>query len=143
MIGKNTTAKVSEVLITAKRISFEPSLAAVLISMPSSNFLKIFSVTTIPSSTTSPVAKTIASSVSTLILKPAMYMMKNAPTKDTGISINGRKAMLQFLKNTYTTNTTSKSATTSVSSTSLSARFTFLVLSSTTVNSISSKPFCF
>ena len=51
------------------------------------------------SSTTSPVAKTIANKVNTLIEKPAKYIMKKVAIKEIGISINGLKAKLQFLKN--------------------------------------------
>ena len=67
MIGKNTTAKVIEVATTGKNISLLPIKAAFLIGKPASNFLNIFSVTTIPSSTTNPVANTIANKVIILI----------------------------------------------------------------------------
>lgn len=33
----------------------------------------------------------MASSVSTLMLKPKMYMMKKAPMSETGMSIRGRR----------------------------------------------------
>ena len=88
-----------EVDITAKKISSEPSRAACIFGIPDSSFLKIFSVTTIPSSTTNPVANTIASKVNTLMVNPNRYMIKNAPIKETGISINGRNAIIQSLKN--------------------------------------------
>ena len=52
-----------DVEITAKKISLLPSTAALRIGKPFSSFLKIFSVTTMPSSTTKPVASTIPSSV--------------------------------------------------------------------------------
>ena len=52
-----------------------------------------------PSSTTNPVASTIANKVKTFIVNPKMYMMKNAPISETGISIKGRKAINQSLKN--------------------------------------------
>jgi hypothetical protein len=58
--------------------------------MPSSSFLKMFSVTTIPSSTTRPVARTIASKVKTLIEKPEMYIIKKQETREIGMSIKGR-----------------------------------------------------
>ena len=99
IIGRKTIASVSEVEMTAKKISLDPSLAAVHLSMPCSIFLYIFSVTTIPSSTTSPVASTSDKRVSTLIEKPAMYMIKNAPTNATGISISGLNAIDHSLKN--------------------------------------------
>ncbi|MNE33639.1 hypothetical protein D3C80_1273220 [compost metagenome] len=98
--GRKTAAKVIEIEITAKKISFEPLIAASIGDMPSSTFLKIFSVTTIPSSTTKPVAKTIAKSVNTLIENPKSHMMKNVAINETGMSISGRKAIDQFLKNT-------------------------------------------
>ncbi|MNE09035.1 hypothetical protein D3C80_1017000 [compost metagenome] len=74
-------------------------MAASIGDIPSSTFLKIFSVTTIPSSTTRPVASTIARSVSTFIEKPKSHIMKNVAINDTGISINGLKAIAQSLKN--------------------------------------------
>ncbi len=74
-------------------------MAASIGDMPSSTFLKMFSVTTIPSSTTNPVARTIASKVNTLMEKPNSHMMKKVAIKDTGISINGLNAIDQFLKN--------------------------------------------
>ena len=59
----------------------------------------MFSVTTIPSSTTRPVANTIARSVSTLMVKPLRYMIKKAPMSEMGISMSGRTAISQSLKN--------------------------------------------
>ncbi|MNE45551.1 hypothetical protein D3C80_1398380 [compost metagenome] len=88
-----------EIEITAKKISLEPLIAASIGVIPSSTFLKIFSVTTIPSSTTNPVAKTIASNVSTLIENPKSHMIKKVAINETGISINGRNAIAQSLKN--------------------------------------------
>ena len=49
----------------------------------------MFSVITIASSTTSPTESTTASIDSTLIEKPARYMMKTVPISDTGITIQG------------------------------------------------------
>ena len=39
-----------------------------------------------------------ASSVKTLMVKPNKYIMKKAPISETGISINGRRAIIQSLK---------------------------------------------
>ena len=97
--GKNTAAKVIEIEITAKNISLDPLMAASIGVIPSSTFLKIFSVTTIPSSTTKPVAKTIANKVNTLMEKPKSHIIKKVAIKDTGISISGLNAMAQSLKN--------------------------------------------
>ena len=52
-----------------------------------------------PSSTTNPVARTIASKVSTFMENPKMYIIKNEPISDTGISMRGRNAITQSLKN--------------------------------------------
>ena len=135
--GMNTTAKVIEVDTTAKKISLLPSKAASLIGKPSSNFLKIFSVTTIPSSTTRPVAKTIANKVNTLIEKPAKYMIKKVAINEIGISIKGLIAINQFLKKKKITNTTNTKDITIVSFTSNNARRTLMVLSIGIKNSIS------
>ena len=141
MTGKNTTASVIEVEITAKNISLLPSNAALLMGKPNSSFLNIFSVTTMPSSTTSPVASTIPSSVSTFMENPKMYITKNVAINDIGISIMGRIAISQFLKKKKITSTTSVKEIRSVSSTSLMALLTFFVWSINGVNSKS--PFSF
>ena len=127
--GRNTTAKVIEVEITAKKISLLPSNAALRIGRPCSNFLKIFSVTTIPSSTTNPVASTIPNKVNTFIENPEIYMMKNVATNEIGISISGLIAIIQFLKKKKITNTTKVKEINKVSSTSLIEALTFLVWS--------------
>ena len=57
--------------------------------MPSSMWRWMFSSTTIASSTTSPIASTMPSSVSTLMVKPMIQMKKNAPISDTGMVTNG------------------------------------------------------
>ena len=135
--GINTTANVIEVDTTAKKISLLPSLAASFMGRPSSSFLNIFSVTTIPSSTTNPVANTIASRVNTLIENPAKYMIKKVAIKEIGISIKGRMAINQFLKKKKITNTTNANEMTMVSFTSESARLTLMVLSIGIKNSMS------
>ena len=137
IIGKNTAAKVIEIEITAKKISFEPLIAASMGDMPSSTFLKMFSVTTIPSSTTNPVANTMANSVKTLIENPHKYMMKNVAINDTGISISGRNAMAQFLKNKKMIKTTSMIDINNVSATSTTDFLMNNVLSSAISNLIS------
>ena len=135
--GKKTTASVSEVEITAKNISLLPSRAAFLMGMPSSNFRKIFSVTTIPSSTTNPVASTIPNKVSILIENPKRYITKKVAINDIGISISGRIAISQLRKKKKITNTTSPNEIMRVSFTSLSDLRMISVLSIITLNSIS------
>ena len=79
----------------------------------------MFSITTIASSTTIPVASTIPKSVSVLIEKPNSFTKAKVPTSETGIVIVGISVLRQFCRNTYITSTTSAIASTSVSSTSL------------------------
>src|SRR5690606_2190159 len=133
--GRKTAASVTEIEITAKKISFDPLIAAEIGDIPSSTFLNIFSVTTIPSSTTKPVAKTMANSVNTVIEKPQRYMIKNVAISDTGISTSGRKAMDQLRKNMYIINTTNIMAMISVSTTSRTDFFIKRVLSMAIFNS--------
>ena len=132
--GKKTTANVKEVEITAKKISLLPSKAAFRIGIPCSNFRNIFSVTTIPSSTTKPVANTIPKSVSTLMVNPKRYMIKNVAISEIGISIKGRMAINQFLKKKNITKTTNPNEMRRVSSTSFKDWRTFFVLSINNLN---------
>src|SRR3546814_3335525 len=97
-MGRNTAARVTEMEMTAKNISLAPFIAACMGDSPSSTFLKIFSVTTMPSSTTRPVARTMASNVRILTEKTSRYMMKNVPISETGMYISGRNATLQTRK---------------------------------------------
>ena len=126
-----------EVEITAKNISLLPSMAACLIGIPFSNLLKIFSVTTMPSSTTSPVASTMASSVKILMENPEKYIIKKVATSEIGMSISGRIAINQSLKKKKITSTTSVKEIINVSSTSLSDLRILVVLSNNTFISIS------
>ena len=135
--GINTTASVIEVEMTAKKISLLPSLAASFKDKPSSIFLKIFSVTTIPSSTTNPVANTMASKVNTFTENPAMYIIKKVAINEIGMSTKGLMAINQFLKKKKITNTTNEKEIKMVSLTSNNARRTVFVLSMGTANSIS------
>jgi len=94
-IGKNTATNVIVVDITAKKISFAPSIPASNGSIPRSMRIYIFSVITIASSTTKPTESTTASIVNTLIENPATYITKNAPINDTGITIQGTNVTRQ------------------------------------------------
>ena len=66
-MGTNTDTSTSVVAITAKPISRLPSSAAIRGGWPSSMRRKMFSSTTIASSTTRPIARTMPSRVSTLM----------------------------------------------------------------------------
>ena len=137
MIGKNTAANVIEIEITAKKISFEPFMAASIGDIPSSTFLNMFSVTTIPSSTTNPVANTMARSVKTFTENPHKYIMKNVAISETGISIKGRNAIDQSLKNKKMIKITRMIEIKSVSATSTTDFLIKIVLSKAMFNSMS------
>ena len=79
----------------------------------------MFSITTIASSTTMPVASTMPKSVSVLIEKPNSLMNANVPMSDTGIVIAGMIVLRQFCRNRNITRMTSTIASPSVFSTSM------------------------
>ena len=60
------------------------------------------------SSTTRPVARTMASRVRMLMENPAMYMMKKAPISDIGIAMTGIRVVRQFRRKMKMTRTTSR-----------------------------------
>ena len=62
-------------------------------------------------------ARTRANRVSRLSVNPAMARHANVPTSDTMIEIEGMMVALKSCKKKYTTSTTSRMATTRVSST--------------------------
>jgi hypothetical protein len=78
----------------------------------------MFSMTTIASSTTMPVARTMPKSVSVLIENPITLTNANAPTRDTGIVIAGMSVLRHVWRNTKMTSTTSTIASRSVFTTS-------------------------
>ena len=77
-----------------------------------------FSSTTMASSTTMPVASTIANRVRVLMEKPNRNRPANAPISATGTAMNGISAARQLCRNTNTTISTSVAAMNSVSITS-------------------------
>ena len=78
----------------------------------------MFSITTIASSTTMPVASTMPNSVSVLIEKPSSLMNAKVPTSDTGIVIVGMIVLRQSCRNRNITSTTRPMASSSVMTTS-------------------------
>ena len=74
----------------------------------------MFSSTTIESSTTRPIARTMASSVSVFTLNPNAYMIANAPTRETGMVTSGMMVARRFLRNRKITSATSTMASTIV-----------------------------
>ena len=76
-------------------------------------------MTTIASSTTSPVASVRPNSVSVLIVNPKTFIKKNVPINEIGIVIAGISVVRQSCKNKKITITTSAIAISSVINTSL------------------------
>ena len=84
--GTNTAIRVAVVAMTAKPISRAPSKDASRGGSPSSMRRCTFSISTIASSTTMPMASTIASNVSTLMEAPKKLITMKAAVIDTGIA---------------------------------------------------------
>src|SRR6266853_4866651 len=88
--GTNTATNTSDVAITAPATSFIATDAALCGSViPSVICRSTFSITTIASSTTSPVANVIPNSVNVLIENPNNFTKINVPINETGIVIAG------------------------------------------------------
>jgi hypothetical protein len=90
LTGTNTEISTSEVAITALVTSAIATRSPCAPSVLSSSMCRCtFSITTIASSTTSPVASVMPNSVSELIEKPKILMNANVPISDTGIVTAG------------------------------------------------------
>ena len=98
-MGRNTAVSVAVVAMTAKAISRLPSSAASIIGWPSSRRRKMFSNTTMASSTTRPMAKTMPSRVSTLMEKPNAYITVKAAMMDTGMVMAGMSVARHWPRN--------------------------------------------
>ena len=79
----------------------------------------MFSITTIASSTTMPVARMMPKSVRVLIEKPISLVNANAPISDTGMVTAGMIVLRQVCRKMKMTSTTSAIASASVLRTSL------------------------
>ncbi|MCY1527126.1 hypothetical protein D9M68_621830 [compost metagenome] len=88
-----------------------------------------FSITTMASSTTMPMASTMPNRVSRLMEKPSMYMPAKVPISDTGIASTGISVARQFCRKMKTTSTTSTRASKKVWITSSMETSTNLVVS--------------
>src|SRR5712671_2059627 len=128
--GTNTATSTSEVATTAPATSFIATEAALCGSvMPSAMCRSTFSITTIASSTTSPVASVMPKSVNVLIENPNALMKINVPTSDTGMVIAGMNVLRQSCKNKKMTIITSAIACNNVIITSRIDSLTTLVVS--------------
>src|SRR5215467_14763146 len=99
--GTNTATSTSDVAITAPATSFIATEAALCGSViPSTMCRSTFSITTIASSTTRPVASVIPNRVSVLIENPKAFTKMKVPISETGIVIAGMNVLLQSCRNT-------------------------------------------
>ena len=113
-IGAYTAASVIVIEITGPTISRAPCSDACTGVFPSSRWRWMFSTTTMASSTTSPIASTIASSVSRLKLKPNASIRLQTPISDSGIVTTGMMTERNEARNRKITTTTISTASISV-----------------------------
>src|SRR5262249_1336227 len=117
--GTNTATSTSEVAMTAPATSCIASEEALCGSCsPSWMCRSMFSMTTMASSTTSPVASVIPNSVNVLIENPSSFTNANVPISETGIVTEGMIVLRQSSRKTKITSTTRMIASTSVLKTS-------------------------
>ena len=90
-IGMNTAASVAVVASTAKNTCLRPWTAAARGPRPRARWREMFSMTTMASSTTRPVARTSASSVMMLIEKPTSHIAASVPISAIGTVMAGMK----------------------------------------------------
>ena len=84
MIGRNTATSEAVMETMVKPISRAPAIAACRRGMPASRWRMMFSITTMASSTTKPMAMTSASRVRLLRVKPSTIITTAAPASDSG-----------------------------------------------------------
>jgi hypothetical protein len=128
--GTNTATSTSEVAITAPVTSPMASEVAAWALMCSSPMWRLmFSITTIASSTTSPVARVMPKRVRVLIENPMSFTKKNVPTRETGIVTAGMSVLRQSWRNRNMVSTTKTMAMSSVNTTSQMDSLTTVVVS--------------
>src|SRR5215470_5662571 len=94
--GTNTDTNTNDVAMTAPATSLIATDAALCGSViPSTMCRSTFSITTIASSTTKPVASVMPNNVSVLIENPSSFTKMNVPISDTGIVIAGINVVRQ------------------------------------------------
>src|SRR5580698_2629346 len=128
--GTNTEINTSDVATTALATSAMAAEVAVCESVSPWLMCRwAFSITTIASSTTSPVARVMPKSVSELMENPKMLMNANVPMRDTGIVTAGMMVARQSRRNRKITTMTMTIASSSVVTTSLTESPTTVVVS--------------
>ena len=118
-MGTKTADKVTPMPTSAGVISRMDWRVASLAGRPVSCITRsTFSTTTMASSTSRPMASTMANMVSVLIENPAAASTPSVPSSTTGTAMAGIKVARKFCKNTNITSTTSTMASPSALSTS-------------------------
>ena len=128
-IGRYTAISVVVIATTGHASSRAPRIEASNGVIPSSMCRWMFSSTMIASSTTMPIASTIASRVSRLMVKPISNIRNNAPISDSGMVTAGISTLRSEPRNRKITTITMISASTIVLMTSLIASWIASVLS--------------
>src|SRR5258708_21867262 len=128
--GTNTEMSTSEVATTALETSFMATEVAVCESVLSSVMWRwAFSMTTMASSTTNPVASVIPNRVRELIEKPKTLMKAKVPISETGIVTAGITGARQSSRKKKMTMITMITASSSVVTTSFTESPTTVVVS--------------
>ena len=117
-IGMKTATSDTLMERTVKPISLAPRNAASIGFIPSSRWREMFSMTTIASSTTKPVAMVSAIRERLSMLYPNRYITPNVPTSETGTATLGMSVARGLRRNRNTTRMTSPMEMASVISTS-------------------------
>ncbi len=120
-IGAYTAASVMVMAMIGPTNSRAASLAAWMGLLPMCKWRSTFSTMTMASSTTSPTESTMASSVSRLIVNPAISIRKTAPISEIGIATTGISTDRNDPRNRKMTTITISNVSVSVLSTSLIA----------------------
>jgi hypothetical protein len=117
--GTNTAQSTSTIAMSAPRTCRIARSAATRADTFSTAMMRsTFSITTIASSTTMPIASTSANSVSTLMEKPSTRRPRNVPITETGTASMGIRVARKLCRKRNTTNATRIIAMISVSVTS-------------------------
>ena len=117
--GTNTAASESTIATSAPATWPIALSAACRGGRPSSSMIRsTFSITTIASSTTMPIASTSPKSVSVLMVNPSICMPRKVPMMLTGTATIGMTVARQLCRKRKTTSVTSSTASTSVFTTS-------------------------
>ncbi len=118
-VGTNTAPSTSAMAMIGPDTSSIARLVASSGGWPSSMCRSAFSTTTMASSTTMPMASTRPKSDSVLSEKPRPSMIAKVPISDTGTATSGMIDARQVCRNTTTTMTTSRMASSRVCATAL------------------------